>query len=210
MTLIDLPEAKGRLDFLVPHLNDSHKAAWSSWLTLVKESPAFALPLNHRTRANIFHNHVCTEVEQRVGDLAGVEITDALGFFAIKVGGDILLRFKYVGHGAPANVRTDQQKRLARQTWNEQMMLALTGDDSLTPPTLLTCGYVIDGDEIGRVEIRCDCKGKVSWSYDIYGGETVIAPQALPGQEDTAKPAKITRKVGAAEGKDAASANGAS
>jgi len=207
--MIDLPEAKDRLEHLVPHLIEAHQGAMSDWTKRMQEDPAWFLPLNARTRANVLHNHVCARVEQTTASITGVEATDALSFFGLKVGPDILLRFKYVGLGAPQNVATEQQRLLEKQTYSEQMMLSLTGDTSLTPPTLLTCGYTIDGDEIGRVEIRRDCKSHVSWSYDIYGGSAVIAPQALPGMDDTARPAKITRKI-AAEGEDAASANGAS
>ncbi len=203
--MIDLPEAKDRLDPLVPALIAAHEAAMEIWVAAVKDNPAFTLPLNTTTRANILNNHVCAQAELRLPD---VPQNDKLGFFALMIGGDVMLRFKYVGHGAPANVQTEQQKLLAKQTYNDQMMFALTGDIAGEPPTLLTCGYTIDGEKIGRVEIRYDCKGHISWSYDIFGGEAVIMPQMLPGQEDTAKPARI-KKV-AAQGEDAASANGAS
>jgi hypothetical protein len=207
--MIDLAEAKDLLEHLEPHLTAAHHDTMETWVGLVQDKPAFTLPLDPTTRATILHNHICADIEQRIASIAGVEATDALGFFALKVGSKILLRFKYVGTGAPVNVATEQQKLLARQTYDDQMMIALTGDTSLAPPTLVTVGYTIDGDQIGRIEVRCDCKGHVSWSYDIYGGEAVIAPQMLPGQEDTTKPARITRKI-AAQGEDAAAANGAS
>lgn len=208
--MIDLPEAKNELELLEPHLIAAHQAAMTSWVGLMQSTPGFTLPLDATTRANILHNHICAEVERRVEDLSGVAINDKLGFFALYLEPGILLRFKYVGQGAPSNVATEQQKLLAQQTYTDQMMFQLAGDVDVdvAPPTTLTCGYAIDEAEIGRIEIRCDCKGRVSWSYDIYGGESVIIPQMLPGQEDTAKPARI-RKV-AAQGEDAASANGAS
>jgi hypothetical protein len=207
--MIDLPEAKDQLALLAPHLITAHEAAMTAYVTEVKQRPEFTLPFGPTTRAQVLHDHICAEVEQRVVNLYDIEINDKLGFFGLMVGDDILLRFKYVGHGAPANVATEQQKLLASQTYNDQMMLRLTGDVDLAPPTLLTCGYTIDGEQIGRIEIRRDCKAHLSWSYDIYGGDTIIVPQALPGQEDTTKPARITKKV-AAQGEDAASANGAS
>jgi hypothetical protein len=206
--MIDLPEAKDRLEPLVPILVAAHEAAMTNWVEEVKKSPGFTLPLDTTTRANVLHNHVCAQVTLGVANVTGVEPNDRLGFYALMCDPDILLRFKYVGHGAPANIATQQQALLAKQTYSYQMMLSLTGDASLDPPTLLTCGYVIDGDTIGRIEIRRECKGHQTWSYDIYGGDAVIMPQALPGQEDHAKPARIKRI--AAEGEDAASANGAS
>ncbi len=206
--MVDLPETKSRLEPLVPHITAAHESAMSGWVARLREDSEFTLPLDITTRANILNNHICKQVERRVGDMSGVRLNDKLGFFAVLVEPDILLRFKYVGHGAPANVKTKQQKLLAKQTYNEQMMLALAGDAGAEPPTLLTCGYVIDGDKIGRIEIRRDCKGHQTWSYDIYGGDAVILPLTLPGQEDTTKPARI-KKV-AAQGEDAASANEAS
>src|SRR5271165_5864839 len=181
--MIDLPEAKNQLELLVPHLTAAHEAAMESYVTEVKKRPEFTLPFGLTTRAQILHDHICAQVEQRVANLYDIKINDKLGFFGLMVGDDILLRFKYVGQGAPTNIATQQQILLAKQTYNDQMMLNLTGDASLAPPTLLTCGYVIDGDKIGRIEIRRDCKGHITWSYDIYGGNTVIIPQALPGQE---------------------------
>ena len=72
------------------------------------------------------------------------------------------------------------------------MMLALAGDSALTPPTLLTCGYTLDGDKIGRIVVRRDCIGHPPWHYEIYGGRTAvenipfgawpIRRRALPGQ----------------------------
>jgi hypothetical protein len=206
--MIDLPDAKKRLAPLVPILSAAHEAAVASWVTEVNDAPAFTLPLSNTTRANIIHNHLCAQVMLAIADMPGIKLNDKLGFFALMFEPDILLRFKYVGHGAPTNVATKQQVLLAKQTYNDQMMLSLAGDADLEPPTLLTCGHTIDSDKVGRIEIRCDCDGHVSWSYDIYGGDAVIMPQALPGQEDTAKPARI-RKI-AAQGEDAASASGAS
>jgi hypothetical protein len=179
-----------------------------AWTDEVKERSAFTLPFGPTTRKQIIHDHVRAHITISVIEIPEVEPDESLGFFGLKIGSEILLRFKYVGQGAPRNVATRQQRLLAKQTYDEQMTFALTGDAALEPPTLLTCGYTIDGDKIGRVEIRCDCKGHIAWSYDIYGGDTVIAPQTLPGQKDTTKPARI--KKAAAQGEDAASANGAS
>jgi hypothetical protein len=207
--MIDLPEAKGRLESLEPEFIAAHQEALVGYVERMTIDPGWFLAFDMTTRANILNNQVCARIEQRAASWAGVEVNDRLRFFALLIEPDILLRFKYVGHGVPHNVPTEQQKLLARQTYDEPMMLALAGDADAAPPTMLTCGYTIDGDEIGRVEIRYDCKGHQPWSYDIYGGTALSAPQMLPGMEDTTKPAKITRKI-AAEGEDAASANGAS
>ena len=207
--MIDLPEAKDRLESLESEFIAAHEAAWAGYVERMTNDPGWFLAFDTTTRANILNDQVCAQIEQRAATWEGVEVNDRLRFFALMIEPGILLRFKYVGHGVPHNFPTEQQKLLARQAYDEPMMLALTGDTDAAPPTLLTCGYTIAGDEIGRIEIRRDCKGHISWSYDIYGGTTVIVPQTLPGMADTAKPAKITRKV-AAEGEDAASANGAS
>lgn len=122
------------------------------------------------------------------------DTTDRLGFFAVRIGSYILLRFKYVGNdGGPHNVATRQQRLLARQTYDEEMALALNGDVSLAPPTLLTCGYTLtDRAEVDRIEIRRDCDGHLPWMYDIYGGGVVNEPIFIDGMADEAKPATVT------------------
>lgn len=200
MAMIDLPAAQARLAHIVPALIAAHEAAWSRWRTLVDEEPALALPLGATARANFIHDHVCAEIIRRVDGIPGVEPTDRLEFFALRVGSDILLRFKFVGHGAPSNVATNQQKLLARQAWDERMVLRLNGDTALGEPTLLTCGYTL-ADKIDRIEIRRDCIGHPPWMYDIYGGDTVVLPQPLPSLADQTKPARVTKP---AKRKDAA------
>jgi hypothetical protein len=129
-----------------------------------------------------------------------VEIADCLGFFALRIGHDILLRFKFVGDGHPHNVATTQQKHLARQQYTEDMTLALNGSTALTPPTLLTCGYTLEDGDIGRIEIRRDCKGQLPWMYDIYGGDRVVRPTQFDGMKDVTKPATIRKTTEPKEG----------
>lgn len=188
--MVQLDDARQQLSELHPILVDAHVAAVAAWASLVTDRPDLAIPLNSTTRANFVHNHIEAEVARRVADLPGVAIADGLDFFGLWLDG-ILLRFKFVGHGEPSNYPTTQQKLLARQIYTEDMVENLTGDPALDPPTLLTCGYTLDGDKVGRMEIRRDCVGHLPWSYDIYGGEAVNQPIALKGMEDTAKPAKI-------------------
>ncbi len=190
--MVELDVAKRRIKPIEPLLVSAHTTAVGNWAAFLKNSPEFALPLDATTRANIINNHVCAEVDRLVADVAGIEPTDRLEFYALKIGAEVLLRFKYVGHGRPHNVATDQQKQLSRQEYTPEMTLALTGDASLAPPTLLTCGYTLDGDKVGRIEIRRDCRGHLPWAYDIYGGESVVQPLTLDGMADTAKPATVT------------------
>ena len=77
--------------------------------------------------------------------------------------------------------------------FDEPMLLALAGS-ALTPPTLLTCGYTLDGTEIARIEIRRDCKHHLPWKFDIYGGTEVVEPLVISGMDDTAKPAVVTSR----------------
>ncbi len=205
--VIDLSAAQARLGGYHDKLVDAHHAAIGTWATMVRDQPRYAKPLDTTTRANFIQNHVCREVEIALADDTGVAFPDRLGFFAIYFRPDILLRFKYVGTGCPSNVATTQQRLLARQQFSGELMLALAEVSALTPPTLLTCGYTLDGHALGRLEIRRDCKGQLPWAYDIYGGETVAEPLTFPGTADTAKPARVTtRRRKTAHGKDAAQA----
>ena len=190
--MIDLPDARELTQPLHDLMINAHKAAVKQWEKLLTERPDFGLPLDTTTRANYIHAHLVYEIKQRVEGIPDVTPTEDLGFFALRVGSDILLRFKYVGHGRPHNVGTKQQRHLARQAYTGQMMLTLTGDPGLTPPTLITVGYTLDGSELARIEIRRDCKNHLPWRFDIYGGTELIQPIVLDGLADTAKPAIVT------------------
>lgn len=192
--VIELHRARERIKPLEALLSASHEAAAKIWRETLTERPKFALPLDKTTRANILHNHLEAEVARRVEPLTNVAVADGLGFFALRIDEYILIRLKYVGcDGAPHNVATTQQRLLARQTYDEDMVMALNGDLTMAPPTLLTCGYTLtDEHELGRIEIRRDCKGHLPWRYEIYGGSAIVEPIFIDGMADDTKPAVIT------------------
>jgi hypothetical protein len=193
--MIELAEVQDRIKSraLDEPLIDAHRAAAAHWKYMVEERPELVLPLDATARANFIQPHICHEIAKRVdGIIDGVKSTDALGFFAVRVDDDMLLRFKYVGLGRPSNVQTEQQKLLAQQSYTAEMVMALTGDPSFIPPTVLTVGYTLDGPDIARIEVRRDCRGHLPWSFDIYGGAAVIEPIVMPGLDDMAKPATVT------------------
>jgi hypothetical protein len=207
--MIDLPAAKAQIEPFAPRLIDAHEKAVAAWSGCLKLNPEFALPLDATTRANAVHNHLRHQIERSFDTDPLARPNEAMRTFGLLIGSEIFLRFKYVGHGEPHNVATTRQKLLARQEYDDDMALALTGDPALAFPTFLTCGYTLDGEQVGRIEIRRDCEGHQPWSFDIYGGKAVVMPQSLPGQEDTARPARVTKKI-AAQGEDAAEAKSAS
>jgi hypothetical protein len=195
-SVIDLEPAQEHIEPVRGLLVEAYQAATARWVELLTEHAALSVPLDKTTRANIIHDHLCAEIAQRFHGHPDIEATDALDFFALRwLDGSILLRFKYLRYGRPSNVKTARQHHLARQTYTPEMLLVLTGDPSFTPPTLLTCGYTLDGAELGRVEIRRDCKHHQPWSFHIYGGEALVEPLVLDGLADTAKPATVTSKT---------------
>jgi hypothetical protein len=196
--MVELPYAQDAIKPIEPTLVEGLTKAAENWETLLSEHPALALPLDATTRANFIHNHACSEVAHLTADADGVTLAEGLGFFALLIGSDIILRMKFVGYGAPSNVATRQQKLLAKQSFTPEMLLALDGIPA--PPTLLTCGYTLEGAAIGRIEIRRDCIGHQTWSYDIYGGEAIVEPLVIPGMIDTTKPAIVTSTRKAMEG----------
>jgi hypothetical protein len=172
--------------------------SWRSWLTEVKERPHFTRPLGPTERANVVHAHACQEVELLVAK-RGYAFNTALGFKALAVGTDLLVRFKYQRGGAsPANVRTDQQISLGRQEFTEDMMATLALEGFTRPPEFVTAGYILNLPEtdISRVVIRRDCLGYQPLQFDLYSTEalTFAEPLTLPNiEEPVPAPIRSTR-----------------
>jgi hypothetical protein len=204
--LIEAPAAKEKIERVEAILIDRHKVVVDRWFEMVAAVPQYAKAMKPTTRAGWIHDHLCPEVEAGVDGIADVLAHEALGFFALSIDNEILMRLKYVGQGAPSNVATDQQKLLARQEYDEAMLDSLGTDPALGLPTFLTCGYTLGDGELGRLEIRCDYKRKTLWSFDLYGGEAVSAPLEFPGMPQEALPAlvKSNRETAAEEGQDLA------
>lgn len=190
--MVEIDHAQRRIEPFEDLLIEAHKSAIKkSWATLLEKQPEIALPLDETARANLIHPHIRVEVEQRIEDVPGVVVNDKLDFFALMIDETMLMRFKNVENGMPRNYPTTRQKELASQRFTEEMRLGLLGDASLEPPTLITCGHTLDGDKLGRLEIRRDCKGHLPWHFDIYGGETMNAPLVIPTLEDETRPARV-------------------
>ncbi len=204
--LIQAPEAKETIERIEGVLIESHKTIIDRWFEMVAEVPQYTKGIGASTRAGWIHDHLCPEVEAGVEGIPDVFAHEALGFFALSIDSEILMRLKYVGQGAPSNVATEQQKLLARQQYDEEMVAALGTAPALNPPTLLTCGYTLGDGELGRLEIRCEYKKKTQWSFDLYGGEAMSAPIEFPGTTQEALPARVqsTRKTAAEKGQDLA------
>jgi hypothetical protein len=193
--VIELAEVQARTEPIHHLVVDAFKASVDKWGEFVTDHPHLSHPFDATARANFIHPHLVYEVKQRFESVAGIEPTDAPQFFALRwLDGSILMRLKYVGAGGPHNVTTDQQRDLSYQRYTPELMLALTGDPLFPPPTLLSCGYTLDGIELGKIEIRCDCKQHLPWSFDIYGGTAVVEPLVLRGLTDKTKPALVTSK----------------
>lgn len=204
--LIQAPQAKERIERVEAALIDPHKTVVDRWFGMVAEVPQYTKAMKSAARAMWIHDNLCPEVEAAVDDIPDVFAHEALGFFALSIDNEILMRLKYIGQGAPSNVSTEQQKLLARQEYDEEMMTALGTDPALNPPTFLTCGYTIGDGELGRLEIRCEYKRKTLWSFDLFGGEAMSAPLEFPGMAQEALPARVksTRKTAAEKGQDLA------
>jgi hypothetical protein len=193
--MVEFDTAQKRCKNLERPLVEAHKTAVDRWATFVKEQPELALPFDATARANFIHPHIRHEILQRVAGVPGVRPTpENLDLFGLIIDEDLFMRFKFVGHGLPHSYPTDRQKELAEQKFSEDLTELLLGDGSLDPPTLVTCGYTLDGEKLGRLEIRRDCKGHLPWSYDIFGGQAVVSPLIIPGMKDNTKPAKVKSK----------------
>jgi hypothetical protein len=175
-------------------------AAIATWHRFVKRQPEMAMPMDETTRANMIHAWWRREVRQVLTSTFGIREVRALGFFAVAVGANPLVRFKCINGGGPSNVETEQQKLLARHQYDDDAMAALTLDGIPSPPTLLTCGYSLDAAALLRsVEIRCDYGRSLLWRWPIWGdaaeGGGVVEPMPIPDAPGPAPAqARSTRK----------------
>lgn len=184
-----MSEVQQLLDPLHPVFTAAHVGAATRLKKLAAADPPAIAALNATERANFLHGQIRSLVSSGVETIDGASVT-AWEIFTVAVGHNLLVRFKFLGNGEPTNIQTEQQFLLARQKYKEDA-LDLLGLSGITePPTTVTCGYTLDGMDIGRVSIRRDCKGHDRWLYDIYGGTAVNEPLLLPGTEE-AKPAVV-------------------
>ncbi len=195
---MDMSSAKRRLEPLHEGLAQAHLNVTAKWRKLNEEYPEWTLPFDAGERAQQLHSHVCLEVATLAEEWADdVFATKALDFFALSVGGNMLVRFKHLGLSGPQNYPTKQQKNLAKQLYDDDMLAALRLAGISEPPTLLTCGYRLeaDGMTVASVAVRWDMKFHPSWEYPIYG-ETVSAVEPLRFEEmPNESPARLRSKI---------------
>lgn len=197
--MVDLPEAREQLKPITPLIVRAHETAAGKWAMLVHDHSDLSHPLGRLSRLNFMHDYTVFEIEKLTAGRADVAPADGLGFYALAVTPNLLVRFKCVESGTPSNVSTEQQKKLARQEFTPTMLTSLTGESAFDePPTLVTCGFTMEGTEIDRIEIRCDCKGRQTWRYDVHGGDEIVHPLVLDGMGEPATPATISTKDGKA------------
>jgi hypothetical protein len=191
--MLTADQIKERLDPLADDLVEGHLRGWEMWLQLMRERPDFTRPLERSERAALVHRHVCQEIDQRVSR-RGYQMNRALTFSALAVGTDLLVRFKYMRDGQPWNVQTGQQRLLARQLYNDDMMDALALEGFTEPPTFVTAGYILDPREaeIAKVFILRECIGLDPQMIDLYPRRQVAAePLVFPFIPDM-RPARIS------------------
>ncbi len=178
--VLTFPEVQERLDPLHDALVEAHLGAAKRYREVAGSHPEVIAALNSTERANFLHGQVRSLVGAGVEPISGVNVTN-WDVFTIAVGVNLLVRFKFLGNGNPANVKTEQQRLLERQQYKEEAMDVLALAGITQPPTIVTCGYTFDGFDIGRVLIQRDCRGHDRWTYDIYGGLSFTEPLTLPG-----------------------------
>jgi hypothetical protein len=195
---MDMPTAKSRLESLHPLLAQAHVNAAAKWRKLNEEFPEWTLPFDAGERAQQLHPHVALEVATMVEPREDANVNRGLDFFGLMVGEDVLLRFKQSGLLGPRNYQTDQQKSLAEQSYDVDMLAALGLEE---PPTLLTCGYRMgsDGLALAEVVIRWDKKYHPSWEYPIYGEDASSVEPLRLGDMPPAQPARLRSKKSASD-----------
>lgn len=170
-----------------------HLGAATRLKEIATEYPAAIAALNATERANFLHGQIRDLVAVAVEPMEGVRVTP-WNVDTIAVGVNLLVRFKYLGNGAPANNKsTEQQQLLDSQQYTEETMELLAAIGVTEPPTLVTCGYTLDGLDMSSVRIQRDCKGHDTWHYPIHGELAPAVQLRFPGTEE-ARPAVVTSK----------------
>jgi hypothetical protein len=190
-------------------LVDAHVKAVQRWQRFMRKLPKMAIPMDATARAGMIHCWIKDEVRRTIEGESRIREVTSLGFFAIAVDANPLVRFKYLAAGLPRNVQTEQQEKLSKQLYKEEALEAMQMEGIPGPPTLLTCGYKLTPvGELRKVEVRCDSRSEFHYSWPIYGPEAdageVIEPIRLtevPAPTPAAVRSKRkTRKVEEDEG----------
>jgi hypothetical protein len=202
--MLSMLEVKDRLGPYHALLVGAHLNATKRLNSVAKRSPEFVAAFNATERANVLHGQIRSLTAIAVESVRGVSMT-AWDVDTVAVGTDLLVRLKHLGQrGTPANVQTVQQVLLSKQQYKEEVIEILSLSGIQGAPTLVTCGYSMDGLDISTIMIRRDCIGHNPWTYGIYGSVAIVEPLMLPTIEDV-KPAIVRstrRKPGKSE-KDA-------
>ena len=171
MPLMTLDQARNRLAPVAKTLLvDPQVAAIKKWNDLVASDPGEFAAAGPTSRANMIHDFTVRQVRGALPNCEQAREIDALDFFAVAFGDDLLIRYKYVARGLPRNVSTGIQERLRVQQYDERTMEALTLEHIPTPPTITTCGYTLDySGEVRVVSLQCDYGNQVFWRYVVWG-----------------------------------------
>lgn len=193
--MLSLDEVRQQLDRLHPIFVAAHVGAYKRLQDVQEKYPEFVSAMNARERANVLHGQVRSLVAVGVEPEENAQVTE-WDIDTVAVGFNLLVRFKFLGNGDPANNKsTEQQRLLDAQRYKSSAMTVLALAGITEPPTIVTCGYTSDGNGLGRVLIQRDCKGHERWNYDIHGGTAVVEPLRFVGM-DEARPAVVrSRKM---------------
>jgi hypothetical protein len=178
------------------------KTAVAEWQALEKDQPEKASAFSTTTRAAIIHELTVREVRRALSrpdaKACRARESEAHDFFAIVVGNELLIRYKFTAAGMPQNVATAVQRRLARQQYDEEAMGALELEGVTGPPTLATCGYTLEADgSLATVSLQCDYGKTRMWRMVVWGdsGERFGDIQTLPLDPTLSPEATIVRSA---------------
>jgi hypothetical protein len=210
VALMTLDEARERLNPVATDLLvNPQLQAVRQWNSVVGSDPAAAATITPTTRAGLIHDYTVRAVRGALAGRSEAREIEAFDFFAVAVGTDFVVRYKYVARGLPSNNPTVAQQLLSLQQYNEEMMEDLLLDGIPKPPTFVTCGYTLDADgQVGVVSVQCDVDKTTLWRHVLWGesGEGLGGFETLPITPDLSpSPAVVrsTRKRSSASDADA-------
>jgi hypothetical protein len=161
--MLTKPEAEQRLSRHLDTLKQCISGGWDAWNTHYSSRHFL---LDGRARAAIVYCEIMNLAKTLFAEVSDVKVARKRSLYVLFIGDDIVLRFKKLKNGVPANIRTDQQRLI-------EMQRPIPG---FLPGTFVSAGYELDPLEqaISQMLVVARLGKQEKWSLDLNIGSEAI------------------------------------